>query len=224
MKENMVWKRQVPIWTSIKLVKVFVNANVSDIAYSISSFVINFWVDILESLKFKLIFRCSCPIEGLFSLNEFVRQHFGVSVSDLDSSLRTTSSRFNCFYLMISTLKIGSSHFTVVVSNDSVDWSLWSISSAVRKGLLRKWNISTRLFQSTHTKWNSRVICLSKLVVIFGCNHSRNCCLLVKFFEVTWIVWIIIGSSVVILPRSADLSGTFLVGLVWLTIREFGTW
>ena len=129
----------------------------------------------MESLKFKLLFRCSCPIKRLFGLHEFIRFHLSVCVSDLDSSsLWTPGTRFNCFYLMISSLKGGSSHFTVVVSNDSVDWSLWPISSSIREGPLWKRDISTGLLQCTHTKWNSRVICLSKLVVIFVKCHKNN--------------------------------------------------
>lgn len=192
---------------------------------NISSLVINFWVDILESLKFKLIFSSSCPVKRLFGLHEFIRSHLSIGVSDLDSStLWTPGTRFNCFYLMVSSLKSSSGHFTVVMSDDSVDWSLWSISSSIREGPLWKRDIPTGLFQCAHTKWNSRVICLSKLVVIFGCNHSSNSCLLVKFFEVAWIVWIIISASIVILPWGADLSGTLLIGLIWLSIREFLCW
>ena len=186
------------------------------------SFIVNLGINTLKSFQLEGFFWSS-NIKWLLCLYEFVCSHLSISISYFWVCFRTRLF-FEVLHLPISLLKICTSCFSKVISDNSHDWSLWSICSTISKSFIGKTNSSMMSLQSWHPKRNSRVMVFSVVVELFCCYHTIDSWLFVKLLKIFRVIWICQFSCFMEFPRSSYLCSTFLICLIWSTISKTMPW
>lgn len=80
------------------------------------------------------------------------------------------------FQVPISILQVSAGTLTEVVTNDTINWRLGSIWSAIGELLLWQRDLDSTTLEGIHSERNSIIVALSELVVL-GCRHISldNC-------------------------------------------------
>lgn len=150
------------------------------------SFIVDLGINALKSFQLEW-FLWSSDIEWLLGLYEFISSHLCISISYFWVCFGTCLF-FEALHLPISLLKICSSSFSKVISDDTHNWSLGSICSSICKSFVRKTNSSMVSLQGWNTEWNSSIMVFSIVIELFCCYHTINCWLLVKLLKIFGII------------------------------------
>jgi len=128
------------------------------------------------------------------------------------------------FEILIPILQNCTSTLTKVVSNDSLNRSLWSIWTAKGELIIGDWNLNSATLQCVHAEWNTEVVAFSILIVLRCCYIPVDNCLVIQQFEIPRIMTrVLVECRSVNFPGRANLSCTFLSLLIGSTISEIST-
>ena len=104
------------------------------------------------------------------------------------------------FHVLISVLQDCAGSLSEVVSNDSLDWSLWSIWATEGKLIIGNRNLYSAALKGVHAEWNPVIMTLSIFIVLWCCYISIDNCLVIQQFEIPWIMLFLVKCGFVNFP------------------------
>lgn len=102
----------------------------------LSPLVVDLRIDVLESLELEKVLGILL-LPDILSLDEFFRFSLGLRVTDLDIIALWLCISLVLLKTLVPVLNVACSAFSKVVTDDTVDWCLWSIWSSEGKLLIR---------------------------------------------------------------------------------------
>ena len=149
---------------------------------------IYFSIDVFESFKLKLVLGSASPIECILGSDKLLCLFLCVGISDFNIVAFRGVILLKLFQMLISILQGVAGIFTEVIVYDGLNWSLGSIWFSVRELIFWECDLLATHFKCIHTKWDSMIMGLPVLIILWSCNVSINNRFIIQQFEVSGIL------------------------------------
>lgn len=177
----------------------------------------------MESLELEKVLRILL-FPDILRLYEFFCFCLSLGVTDLDIIALWLSISLVLLQTLVPVLDVARGALSEVVADDAVDRCLWSVGSSKGELLIRQRDSIATALEGTHSEWNSAIVTLSVLVILWSSCVSIYNCSIVEQLEISDIITILVVLGLVYFPGCADFRCSLLALLVRASISEVITW